>query len=82
VIGLPSNLFYSTGIPVCILVLKKCKKEDDVLSHDSEHFVKGNPKLPDKDNIKSIVETYKYRQETERFSRKDLWTKLRRMATT
>jgi type I restriction enzyme M protein len=23
VIGLPSNLFYSTGIPVCILVLKK-----------------------------------------------------------
>src|SRR3546814_8504156 len=26
VIGLPPNLFYSTGIPVCILVLKKCKK--------------------------------------------------------
>ena len=25
VIGLPANLFYSTGIPVCILVLKKCK---------------------------------------------------------
>ena len=24
VIGLPSNLFYSTGIPVCILVLKQC----------------------------------------------------------
>jgi type I restriction enzyme M protein len=31
VIGLPANLFYSTGIPVCILVLKKCKKPDDVL---------------------------------------------------
>ena len=31
VIGMPSNLFYSTGIPVCILVLKKCKKPDDVL---------------------------------------------------
>jgi type I restriction enzyme M protein len=26
VIGLPAKLFYSTGIPVCILVLKKCKK--------------------------------------------------------
>ena len=26
VIGLPANLFFSTGIPVCILVLKKCKK--------------------------------------------------------
>jgi hypothetical protein len=24
VIGLPAKLFFSTGIPVCILVLKKC----------------------------------------------------------
>ncbi|WP_164705272.1 HsdM family class I SAM-dependent methyltransferase, partial [Pseudomonas viridiflava] len=31
VIGLPAGLFFSTGIPVCILVLKKCKKTDDVL---------------------------------------------------
>ncbi|MCR2740571.1 SAM-dependent methyltransferase, partial [Salmonella enterica] len=29
VIGLPAILFFSTGIPVCILVLKKCKKPDD-----------------------------------------------------
>lgn len=72
VIGLPSNLFYSTGIPVCILVLKKCKKEDDVLFiNASEHFVKGKRQNSlNKDNIKSIVETYKYRQETERYSRK------------
>jgi type I restriction-modification system DNA methylase subunit len=42
VIGLPSNLFYSTGIPVCIFVLKKCKKEDDVLFiNASEHYEKG-----------------------------------------
>ena len=27
VIGLPANLFFSTGIPVCILVLKKCKNQ-------------------------------------------------------
>ena len=41
VIGLPSNLFYSTGIPVCILVLKKCKKHDDVLFiNASEHYEK------------------------------------------
>lgn len=26
VIGLPANLFFSTGIPVCILVLKKVQK--------------------------------------------------------
>ena len=72
VIGLPSNLFYSTGIPVCILVLKKCKKEDDVLFiNASEHFAKGKRQNTlAKKNITSIVETYKYRKEAERYSRK------------
>ncbi|MCB9174155.1 MAG: type I restriction-modification system subunit M [Flavobacteriales bacterium] len=72
VIGLPSNLFYSTGIPVCILVLKKCKKEDDVLFiNASEHFLKGKRQNElSKKNIASIVETYKYRKEAERYSRK------------
>lgn len=72
VIGLPSSLFYSTGIPVCILVLKKCKKEDDVLFiNASEHFEKGKRQntLSEK-NIARIVETYKYRKEAERYSRK------------
>ncbi|MGY5849199.1 type I restriction-modification system subunit M [Salegentibacter sp. F14] len=72
VIGLPANLFYSTGIPVCILVLKKCKKEDDVLFiNASEHFEKGKRQnsLNEK-NIEGIVETYKFRQEKERYSRK------------
>ncbi len=72
VIGLPSKLFYSTGIPVCILVLKKCKKEDDVLFiNASEQYENGKRQnsLAEK-HIKSIVETYKYRKETERFSRK------------
>ncbi len=70
VIGLPSNLFYSTGIPVCILVLKKCKKEDDVLFiNASEHFNKEKRQnsLSDK-HIKTIVDTYKLRQERERYS--------------
>jgi type I restriction enzyme M protein len=72
VIGLPSNLFFSTGIPVCIIVLKKCKKDDDVLFiNASEHFVKGKRQNSlNKENIDRIVETYKYRQETERYSRK------------
>lgn len=72
VIGLPSKLFYSTGIPVCILVLKKCKKEDDVLFiNASEQYENGKRQnsLGIK-HIKDIVETYKYRQQTERFSRK------------
>jgi hypothetical protein len=42
VITLPTNLFYSTGIPVCILVLKKCKKPYDVLFiNAAQHFEKG-----------------------------------------
>lgn len=70
VIGLPSNLFYSTGIPVCILVLKKCKKDDDVLFiNASEHFDKGKRQNTlNKKHIKSIVETYQYRKESDRYS--------------
>ena len=72
VIGLPANLFYSTGIPVCILVLKKCKKEDDVLFiNASEHFDKDKRQNSlNKKHIKNIVDTYKYRKEAERFSRR------------
>lgn len=79
VIGLPSNLFFSTGIPVCILVLKKCKKEDDVLFiNASEHYKKekrqnilrvgenGEP-----NDIKKIVDAYQNRPEkVERYARR------------
>lgn len=72
VIGLPSNLFYSTGIPVCILVLKKCKKQDDVLFiNATEHFEKGKRQNSLEENhIEKIIDTYKYRTETDRYSRK------------
>jgi len=72
VIGLPSNLFYSTGIPVCILVLKKCKKEDNVLFiNASEYFEKGKRQNSlSNDHIEKIVDTYKYRRDIERYSRK------------
>jgi len=80
VIGLPSNLFYSTGIPVCILVLKKCKKHDDVLFiNASEHYEKGKKQNTLRDNedinqpndIRKIVETYQFRPEyVERYARR------------
>ncbi len=79
VIGLPSNLFYSTGIPVSILVLKKCKKHDDVLFiNASEHYEKGKRQntlrdSEDKDqpnDIQKIVETYQFRNNIDRYSRK------------
>ncbi len=75
VIGLPSNLFFSTGIPVCILVIKKCKNEDDVLfinASDAENYKKGKRQnlLRDKD-IEKIVNTYKNRPDhIERYARR------------
>jgi type I restriction enzyme M protein len=72
VIGLPPNLFFSTGIPVCILVLKKCKKPDDVLFiNAAEHFEKGKRQnvLLD-EHIDKIVETYKLRKEEDRYSKR------------
>jgi len=72
VIGLPANLFYSTGIPVCILVLKKCKKFDDVLFiNAAEHYQKGkrqNVLLPE--HVEKIVETYQHRREEPHYSRR------------
>ncbi len=69
IIGLPSNLFYSTGIPVCILVLKKCKKHDDVLFINAvEHYKPGKRQntLREGENgepndIEKIVDTYQLR---------------------
>jgi len=72
VIGLPSNLFYSTGIPVCILVLKKCKKQDDVLFiNASAQFEKGKKQNTlSEDHLDEIIKTYQFRTEKERYSRK------------
>lgn len=71
IIGLPPNLFYSTGIPVCVLVLKKCKKQDDILFiNASEHFEKDKRQntLNEK-HISRIVETYQFRRDIEQYSR-------------
>jgi type I restriction enzyme M protein len=72
VIGLPANLFYSTGIPVCILVLKKCKKPDDVLFiNAAEHFIKGKRQNQlTEAHIKKIIDTYQFRRKEERYTRR------------
>lgn len=70
VIGLPSNLFFGTSIPACILVFKKQKDSNDVLFIDaSNEFEKGKNqnKLTD-DNIKKIFDTYKSRESLEKYS--------------
>lgn len=80
VIGLPANLFFSTGIPVCILVLKKCKKFEDVLFiNASEGYEKGKrqnrlrdgEEKDEPNDIRKIIETYQYRPEKiERYARR------------
>ncbi|MAO40015.1 MAG: type I restriction-modification system subunit M [Pseudohongiella sp.] len=73
VIGLPANLFFSTGIPVCILILKKCKKWNDVLFiNAAELYEKGkrqNKLLPE--HIDKVIDTYQHRPESvERYARR------------
>ena len=72
VIGLPANLFYSTGIPVCILVLKKCKKPDDVLFiNAAEGFDKGKRQNQVTDeHIGKIIDAYQHRKEEPRYARR------------
>ena len=73
VIGLPSNLFYGTSIPTCILVFKKCREDDqDILFIDaSKDFekVKNQNKLRTED-IEKIVNTYANREEIDKYSHK------------
>lgn len=71
IIGLPANIFYGTSIPTCILVMKKCRKDDDnILFIDaSKEFekVKTQNKLRP-EHIRKIVDTYRNRTEIEKYS--------------
>ncbi|TMN22690.1 type I restriction-modification system subunit M [Lentibacillus cibarius] len=71
VIGLPSNLFFGTGIPTCILVLKKCREQDEnVLFIDaSQSYEKGKNQnnLSDED-VNKVVETFRNRETLDKFS--------------
>lgn len=71
IIGLPSNIFFGTGIPTIIMVLKQKRDNTDVLIIDaSKGFVKEgkNNKLRACD-IKRITDTIKNRTTIDKFSR-------------
>ena len=70
VIGLPSNLFYNTSIPTCIIVLKKHRDGRDVLFVDaSKKFNKGKKQNEMTDeHINSVVELYTKRETIEKES--------------
>ena len=77
VIGLPANVFFGTGIPTCILVLKKnrnnpgqSKKAEDVLFIDaSAHFGKtANQNFLRDEDLKRIMDAYTQRNNIAKFA--------------
>lgn len=72
VIGLPERLFFGTGIPACIMVLKKNRQRDDVLFIDASgdgNYEKGkNQNKLREEDIQRIVETYEKYEDVDKFS--------------
>lgn len=70
IIGMPAGLFYSTGIPTVVLVLKKNRTNKDILFIDaSKGFEKGkNQNKLRKEDIDKIINTYKERKDVERYA--------------
>lgn len=73
IIGLPSNLFYGTGIPACIIVFDKkdaAERQGIFMIDASKGFVKDGPKnrLREQD-IKKIIDAFDGQLEMSKFSR-------------
>ena len=70
VIGLPTNLFYGTPIPTCILVFKKCRENpNDVLFIDSsKYFERGTQNTLRDSDIEKIISTYQGRKVIDKYS--------------
>ena len=72
IIGLPANLFFGTGIPVCVLVLKKDRgsNADNILFIDaSKEFEAGkNQNILRECDIDKIMETYINRADVEKYA--------------
>ncbi|MDR9367322.1 MAG: type I restriction-modification system subunit M [Balneolaceae bacterium] len=73
VIGLPSNLFYGTGIPACILVIDKKKaglREGIFMIDGSEGYIKdGNKNRLRERDIHKIVDMFRGQKEESGYSR-------------
>ena len=71
IIGLPANIFFGTGIPTIVMVLRKHRDDDHVLIVDaSKHFIKDgkNNKLRACD-IRRIVDAVTGVKNVDKFSR-------------
>ena len=71
IIGLPDKMFTNTGIPVCVLILKKNRKlgEDIIVIDSSKNYEKiGKFNVLEEKDIARIVDTYMERKEILGFS--------------
>ena len=70
VIGLPAGIFFSTGIPTCIVVLKKNNPDRSVLFIDgSKEFRKERAKnFLDPEHIEKLFTTYVERKDVEKYA--------------
>ena len=73
VIGLPANLFYGTSIQTCVLVFKGSEargdKKDVLFIDASSEFEKDkNQNKLTQENIEKIVETYKKREDVDKYA--------------
>ena len=72
VIGLPANLFFGTGIPVCVLVLKRERNgnADNILFIDaSKDFEAGkNQNILRQSDIDKIVDAYQRREDIDKYA--------------
>lgn len=70
IIGLPANIFFGTGIPTIIMLLKQKRKNDDVLIIDaSKGFIKaGKSNQLQASHIKKIVDTMIERKNVDKYA--------------
>lgn len=70
VIGLPANLFFGTGIPAVMLILKKQRNNTDVLFIDaSKEFTKDkNQNILSEKHISKILKTYTNKTTLDKYS--------------
>lgn len=68
VIGLPSNMFYNTSIPTCIVVLKKHRKGRDVLFIDASKLYEKEKKqnVMREEHIDRVLELYTDRKSVDK----------------
>lgn len=70
VIGLPSNMFYNTSIPTCIIVLKKHREGRDVLFIDASSLFTKEKKqnVMQEEHIDKVLELYKDRKTVDKLA--------------